>query len=145
MKYTTHATVKEALQLVDVEGIIIPGGWNDDIRPELHELLTTMNQDNKFIAAICAEPQYLSNTGILDNKRFTTTLTKEILIQNNKKDLFNWDNFIDENVIKDGHIITAKGRAFIDFGIEIADYYHLFDDVEYWGTKEENKNRYKGF
>ena len=144
VRYLPHITIEEALDLDDIDGIIIPGGWNDETRPELHELLNKLNDDNKFLAAICAGPLYLAKAGVLDNKKFTTTLTKEFLIEEKKDDPFNWDNYEDKNVIRDGNIITAIGNAFIDFGMEIFDYYKVFDDPEFGITKEELAKEYKG-
>lgn len=144
IKYLPHITVKEALDLEEIEGIIIPGGWRDEIRPELHELLNKLNDEGKFLAAICAGPQYLARTGLLDNKKFTTSLTVEYLDDNEKDDPFTWDNYIDENVVRDGNIITAKGSAFVDFGIEIFDFYKIFDDPALGITKEQMAKEYKG-
>lgn len=144
IKYTPHFTVKEALELDDVDGIIIPGGWRNELEPELHELLNKLNDDGKYLAAICAGPQYLARTGVLDNKGFTTTFTQDYMKENQMEDKFQWDNYIDEKVVRADNIITAKGEAFIDFAIEILDYYKVFDDPETQVTKEQLLLEYKG-
>jgi putative intracellular protease/amidase len=40
----------------EVEGLIIPGGWNGKIRPELIELIQNLNVKGNLLAAICAGP-----------------------------------------------------------------------------------------
>jgi len=79
VQYTPHATVKEALEFEDVEGLIIPGGWNDEQRPELTELIQKLNNENKMLAAICAGPQYLARANVLKGKKYTTTATTIIV------------------------------------------------------------------
>jgi len=144
IKYNPHFTVKEALSFEDVEGIIIPGGRNNELRPELHKLLNKLNDEGKYLAAICAGPQYLARTGVVDNKKFTTTLSKEYMKENQMEDKFQWENYVDEKVVRNDNIITAKGEAFIDFAMEILDYYKFFDDPEAGITKAELAMVYKG-
>ncbi|WP_338553185.1 hypothetical protein [Paenibacillus sp. KS-LC4] len=45
-------------------------------------------------------------------------------------DPFLRDRCIDERVVRDGHVITAKGRAFVDFSFEIFDYLGIYQDKE---------------
>ncbi len=45
-------------------------------------------------------------------------------------DPFPRQNFVLERVIRDRNIITAQGNAFVDFAIEIADWFGAFDDEE---------------
>lgn len=142
--YQPQATVKEALEFSDIEGLIIPGGWNDELRPELMELIQKLNNDNKMISAICAGPQFLAKSGVLDNKKYTTTLTEEALKKQEKEDFFPRDNFVSEKVVRDGNIITAVGNAFVDFAIEIADYFGVFDNPDNNIDKKTLANYYKG-
>jgi putative intracellular protease/amidase len=120
----------EAMNLDDVAGIIIPGGWNDEQRPELTELIQKLDMENKFVAAICAGPQYLARAGILKGKKYTTTMTEKVYKERGTYDPFPRDTYVEQNVVRDGNIITAVGAAFIDFAIEIADYMKLFDNAE---------------
>ena len=141
IQYKPHITVKEALELTGVVGLIIPGGWNDEQRPELTALIQKIDREKNLLAAICAGPQYLARAGVLDHYKYTTTLTKESLESAGKEDFFPRENFIPENVIRDGHVITAVGRAFVDFAIEIVDYFNEFTNEE---EKVSIRNSYKG-
>jgi len=143
MCYYPVATVKEALKYKDVDGIIIPGGYNDEHRQELTELLNKLKDEGKLLAAICAGPQYLARAGILKDKRYTTTLTETALKEYFPKvleDPFPRENYVNRNVVRDGNVITAVGNAFVDFSIEIVDFFGGFKDEE---EKKICSNHYK--
>ena len=46
------------------------------------------------------------------------------------KDPFPRENFVSERVVRNENIITAQGIAFIDFAIEICDWFNLFENQE---------------
>lgn len=138
--YKPLKLVKEVLD-EDVEGIIIPGGWNGEIRDELIELIQKLNKEEKLVAAICGGPRFLAKAGVLDSVKFTTSLanwTDELKQRFNEEDPFPRNNFVQTRVIKDRNVITAQGYAFVDFAIEICDYFKGFDD-------EEDKQKYTEF
>jgi putative intracellular protease/amidase len=139
--YYPRLTVNEALLLNDIEGLIIPGGWVRDLKPELKELICKLDTEKKLIAAICAGPEYLAKAGILDNHKYTTTLSEEYLKQIGIEDVFPRNNYIKEKVVRDENLITAVGHSFVDFAIEVTDWFGLFDDEE---QKERFRNSYKG-
>jgi Putative intracellular protease/amidase len=144
MCYYPIATVKEALEYTDVTGLIIPGGQNDEQRQELTELINKLNDEGKLLAAICAGPQYLARAGILVGKKYTTALTKDKLEEYFPKvlvDPFPRDTYINKNVVRDNNIITAVGNAFVDFSIEILDYFGNFKDEK---EKRTYSSHYKG-
>jgi putative intracellular protease/amidase len=90
-----------------------------------------LNYNHKLIAAICAAPWILAKAGILEDRNFTTSIVqwqemhREIL---GSDDPFPRKGFVNERVVRDGNIITAKGVAFIDFAVEVCDYFGLFKD-----------------
>lgn len=137
MVYKPDLTVLEALNEDGIEGLIIPGGQNDEHREELTTLIEKLKSDNKLLAAICWGPRFLSRTSALDGIKYTTTYKREEGVE----DSFNWENFSDEGVVVDKNIITAKGNFFVDFSVEILDYYDPCDKEIY---KIETKNYYKG-
>lgn len=144
MCYYPMATVKEALEYTDVTGLIIPGGQNDEQRQELTDLINKLNDEGKLLAAICAGPQYLARAGILVGKKYTTTLTKDKLKEYFPKalvDPFPRNTYINRNVVRDNNIITAVGNAFVDFSIEILDYFGNFKDEK---EKRIYSSHYKG-
>ncbi|HYF84031.1 MAG TPA: DJ-1/PfpI family protein [Clostridia bacterium] len=139
--YFPKATVTEALQLEDVDGLIIPGGWNSEQRPELTELIRRLDGENKLLAAICAGPQYFARAGVLGNHKYTTTLTTEELKESGEVDFFPRYNFLDEKIVRDRNMITAVGVAFVDFAVEIGDYLGIYEKPE---EKKEYSDAYKG-
>ena len=139
ISYIPKAKVKEALEFNDVLGLIIPGGWNDEQRPELTKLINKLNNENKLIAAICAGPQFLARAGILKGRKYTTTLSEEVF--EGKDDPFPRDTFVKQNVVRDRNIITAVGDSFVDFAIEIGDYFNIFKDKK---EKMECASTFKG-
>ena len=141
--YYPIATVKEALNYKDVEGLIIPGGYNDEQRQELTELIVKLNKEEKLLCAICAGPQYLARAGVLKGINYTTSLTETQFKKYfpKAKDPFSRDTYVNKNVVRDKNIITAVGNAFVDFSIEVGDYFHTFKDEK---EKSECANHYKG-
>jgi putative intracellular protease/amidase len=138
--YKPSITVKEALELKNVEGLIIPGGLNSEQRPELTELIQKLNQSKKLLAAICRGPQYLARAGVLKDRFYTTTMTLEVIQRLGIEDPFPRQMFTNKRVIRDDNIITAIDTAFVEFSIEICDWFHVFKDI---GDKMEMIKAFK--
>ncbi|MGG4146375.1 DJ-1/PfpI family protein [Paenibacillus algorifonticola] len=128
--YKPNVTVAEALKLEDIEGLIVPGGPIRSQQSSLTELIIKLDQEEKMLAAICNGPQYLGRSGVLDSRAFTTSCTIERIDKLGTADPFPRDNCIDKRVVRDGHVITAKGRAFVDFSFEIFDYLGIYQGRE---------------
>lgn len=84
--------------------IICPGGLPgaEYLRDNalLKNLLIKQHNQQKWLAAICASPAVvLAHHGILDNSQATGYPSSEEQIP----------NYIDEDVVVDGHVITSKG------------------------------------
>jgi protein deglycase len=144
MCYYPIATVKEALEYADVDGLIIPGGSNDEQKEELTELINKLNYQGKLLSAICAGTQYLARAGILKSRKYTTSLTKELIKEvfpMVEEDPFPRENYVNENVVSDRNIITVKGNAFVEFAVELADFFGKFKDKE---EKKKCESHYKG-
>ncbi|WP_019230140.1 DJ-1/PfpI family protein [Sedimentibacter sp. B4] len=118
----------------DVEGLIIPGGWYGNTKPELIELINNLNSKEKLISAICgAGTVFLAKAGILKDVKYTSPIeewTQKHIEVFGEKDPFPRENYVYERVVRDGNIITAQGIAFIDFSIEICDWFNLFENQE---------------
>jgi putative intracellular protease/amidase len=118
----------------DVEGLIITGGWYGETRPELIELINNLNSKGKLISAICgAGTIFLAKAGILHNVKYTTPAvkwTQKHIEVFGEKDPFPRENFVSDRVVRDGNIITAQGIAFIDFALEICDWFNMFESQE---------------
>ncbi|MEG0295178.1 MAG: DJ-1/PfpI family protein [Clostridium sp.] len=133
LEYKPSKTIYEVMD-EDVEGLIIPGGWYGETAAELIELIKDLNSKGKLIGAICgAGTVFLAKAGVLENVKYTTPATewtekhRQVFGEN---DPFPRENFLDKRVVRDGNIITATGIAFIDFTIEICDWFNLFDDED---------------
>jgi putative intracellular protease/amidase len=126
--YLPHKTVKDALFMDELEGIIIPGGGRVEPSLELIELLQRLNADYHLLAASGRGVQYLAWAGVLAGKRYTTDCSEQHIRQQGAPDPFNWANYLDRDLVRDDNVVTAKGCAFINFAIEIADYLHVFAD-----------------
>ncbi|MDR6550715.1 DJ-1/PfpI family protein [Paenibacillus qinlingensis] len=136
--YKPNVTVSEALELEDIEGLIIPGGPIRDQQKELTELIIKLDREKKMLAAICNGPQYLGRAGILLARHFTTSCSVDRIKQLHVIDPFPRDTYVDKRVVRDGHVITAAGRAFVDFSFEIFDYLGVYQD-----QYEESEQLYK--
>lgn len=98
--------------------LLLPGGQpgtshlNAD--PRIHGLIARLQQDNKFIAAICAAPLVLAESGVLNGKQATCypgTLNKET-----------WPDIrlSDAPVVIDGKVLTSQGPGTaMDFALTI--------------------------
>ena len=118
----------------DVEGLIISGGWLKNIQPEVIELIKKLNSEGKLLGGICgAGTLALAKSGILEDVKYTTPIVEwneEYVYKYGEEDPFPRDNFILQRVVRDGNIITAQGAAFIDFAVEICDWFNLFESVD---------------
>jgi len=142
ISYIPDLTVKEVLSFNDVEALIIPGGWNTDDREEIFSLIRKLDNEKRLLCAICAGPIYLAKAGILKGYSYTTTLDKEYLKNLGATyDPFPRETYVDEGIVHDRNIITAKGNSFVDFGVEIFDAMNLFADND---EKEQCAKHYKG-
>lgn len=141
LTYLPDFSVAEALKLDDVEALIIPGGWNEEQSLELSTLISKLNDEEAMLAAICLGPAFLACAGVLDDVKYTTTYSEERVLELGIDDPFNRANFQKQNVVVDGRFITAVGSAFIDFAVEILDYFDMFDDES---DKEDFRKIHKG-
>ena len=72
-------------------------------------------QDNFIIGSISSSPALLAKAGVLKNKNFTVGLVEEARTASR---VFDDANYLEELVVQDGNLITARGSAFIEFGIQ---------------------------
>jgi putative intracellular protease/amidase len=119
-------TLVQALDLAEGEALIIPGGPIRLQRDDLTQLIHKIDSDRKLLAAICFGPQYLGRAGILDHHRFTTSCSEDTIKSLQVPDPYPRANFVAERVVRDGHVITAKGGAFVDFAFAIFDYLDIY-------------------
>jgi 4-methyl-5(b-hydroxyethyl)-thiazole monophosphate biosynthesis len=93
----------------DYDMVVLPGGLpgaehlRDDAR--VIALLRRFDAQGKFIAAICAAPMALKAAGVTDGRAFTSYPGARF------DALFAGDDYREENVVRDGHVITSRGPA----------------------------------
>lgn len=120
-KATTKRTIND-VNVDDFDAIMIVGGigskkylWNNE---DLIDLVKKFYKKGKIVSAICLSPVILAKAGILKGKKATVYPVKEamdILKENGAE-------YVDEGVVTDGNIITAKDPEFtIVFGNKIAE------------------------
>ncbi len=129
-------TVGEIASLKDIEGLIIPGGSDRILKPELELLIKKLHEEKKLVAAICAGPEFLAKSGILNGRKYTTTVPPSEYVEKKEEDPFPRETYVETRMIRDENIITAKMVAFVDFALEIWDFLHLY---EYEGEREESR------
>lgn len=111
--------VSDVSSLKEVAALVIPGGSLLDLRASLIDLLQLCAKNDILIAAICAGPQYLAASGILDDIKFTTSRTHERYLELQQEDPFKWENFEETRIVYEHNILTAKGYAYNDFALKI--------------------------
>lgn len=101
----------EELDCRQVRSLIVPGGRVLAInRPEIHDLLRTVRDQQGLIAGICAGVDVLDDAGILENIRSTHSS--------------------DEDLVCADNVITARANAYVDFAIKTAEVLGLFASRE---------------
>jgi 4-methyl-5(b-hydroxyethyl)-thiazole monophosphate biosynthesis len=92
----------------DLDGVILPGGMPGALNlaqsAVVTQLINTINNENKLVAAICAAPALvLGGTGLLKGRKFTCYPGFE--------DKVTGADFSTERVVQDGNIINILDLA----------------------------------
>lgn len=128
LRFMPDATVQEALALEDVEALLIPGGPIQPPEAGILELIQAGHARGWIIAAICNGPHYLARAGLLGTHVYTTTCTPESAKRAGIADPFPRQNYREERVVADRQLITAKGRAFVDFSMSLFERLGIYTD-----------------
>jgi 4-methyl-5(b-hydroxyethyl)-thiazole monophosphate biosynthesis len=130
MNYRADIHISE-LNADDVDAFIIPGGSALQHLQEgsiLQSKLNELNQKQKIIAAICGAPVLLANTEALVGKKFTAGGGE--LPENWQKN-FTTGEYVTDELVIDGNLITAKGIACGSFAVAIGKKMNVFKDEEH--------------
>ena len=108
--------------LVDI--VVVPGGncENAILHKPLHELIRTTHSRGGIVAGICNGALVLASAGVLSNKKCTHTAHPKYApipefaeLLSVAEVLFRDSIYVDEDVVVDGKIITAKPWAANEF------------------------------
>ncbi|MGY0219411.1 DJ-1/PfpI family protein [Endozoicomonadaceae bacterium StTr2] len=106
--------------------ILIPGGDQEDVveNESLKQLIQKADQSGSVIGAVCAGPLLLAIAGILRNR----SQTNASIYPSEYAHVWNGSHFVRQQIVVDGHIVTALPEAHIDFGIEVGKLMAAFEN-----------------
>lgn len=111
----------EQFSVDDYDCLILPGcsDMRESVGDEqLTRFLRQFHQHPDFvIGAICAGPLYLARAGLLEGKKFTSSLFVEMI---ERFSFIEAENMVYAPIVEDGNIITATGDAYREFAIAVA-------------------------
>ena len=106
----------DEIEFSEFNMVILPGGQpgvnNLKSFDPIKEVVNYFYSNNKYVAAICAAPMILEESGILENKKFTCYEGVQEFIKNGI--------YLKQKVVQDKNIITSNcvGSVF-DFGFKL--------------------------
>ena len=93
--------------VADYDMVILPGGYGGAAAMRdsdlVMQILKTMDQNNKYICAMCAAPIALERAGLLQGKNYTAYLGYDKKIKEG--------TYLEDKVVVDGHLVTSRGPA----------------------------------
>lgn len=113
---------------LNVKAVIVPGGDIYDVKDNLvlDDLLRNAFCDGLTIGGICNGALLLAKSGILDSRKMTHMATDDYAPRSEFAELLDYakpkvanTTFVDENVVIDSKIVTAKPWATIAFAKHI--------------------------
>jgi putative intracellular protease/amidase len=125
------------INLDEVDLFVIPGGEHVNIygNPLLTKTLQDLNKKGKVIAAICSGPVHLAKAGLLGGKRYTSYNLPQ------RKDDFKHAERVEDNIVVDGNIVTAKAVGYVDLALELGKIFNIYkDEADYQETVECFRN-----
>ncbi len=130
LNYVADQRIDDIMNIEAYEALIIPGGPIDNEQNGINGIARKMLQRQKLVAAICFGPQFLGRAGVLDEYKYTTSCSQEKIKALGCGDPFNRANYVEQRVVADRNLITAKGYAFVDFAMAVCDYLNIFEDAK---------------
>ncbi len=96
---------------------------------DLIEFIRKTGSNASVIASISSSPFLLAKAGLLQGKKYTIGMTEE---NRKKTGVFEAENYSGEPVVRDGNLITATGRNFIQFGTVLGQALNLSFDGQWY-------------
>ncbi len=115
----------------DIDLFFIPGGEPSSLYDNLalKNFVTSLNDNNKYIAGICGGTFLLAAYGILDNKKCTGD-SSGLILNEDYIGLFEKSFIVNEDIVIDNNIITATGQAFVELSIELGKLMGIYENEE---------------
>lgn len=113
----------------DYAGLIVGGGGDWRTLPPdspAVAMARAFYEMGKPIAAICAGTTLVARAGLLKDRRYTTSVLTELREELGHPP----ESCADEDVVIHGQLLTARGRAFVEFGIQVGSLFGVYDDQE---------------
>lgn len=102
----------------DAEALVFigaDGSWHQ-LREGAAKLAKQFKEEGKVVAAICDAARWLGSIGLLNDVKHTANFKEELLQQ---EAYTNGDNFVEEDAVRDGRLVTANGNAPLKFAREV--------------------------
>ena len=132
----------EELDPASVDLFIVPGGTPDAVIADgrLGDFLRRLAAAGKTVAGICGGAVILAAAGLLDGKRCTGNWTG-VGPDDPDRPRFAKAEIVDEDVVVDGNVVTARGVAYLEFALELGRKTGLYaTDAEYQSDLSTFKN-----
>ena len=104
----------------DLAALILIGGnsWRAEEAKKIAPLLNQAFADGKVVGAICDMAVFLGMNGYLNGRKHTSN-TLENLIERAKGPYLGKDDYVNEQAVRDGNLVTANGTAGLEFTREV--------------------------
>jgi putative intracellular protease/amidase len=138
LRFAPHVQLSD-VNVEDYDLLVVPGGDPADLigQDHLKQLAAEFHRQKKWIAAICGGPVLLADAGVLGDAKFRVDEDPENELI---KDLFNWDNHVEEDVVISHNFITGAGSAYVEFAVAVAKHLGVIDEEKAKSNLEFFKN-----
>lgn len=104
----------------DYAGIILIGGmsWRTPEAQKIAPIVAQALRENKVVGAICDATVFLGMNGLLNDRKHTAN-TPEDLAQVSRNGYSGQGNYLQEQAVRDGNLVTANGTAYLEFTREV--------------------------
>lgn len=128
-------TTIDEIDPASIGSLLLPGCMDISTLYHNEDLITFIRRcaaanEDLVIGAISSSPYLLAKARVLDGHRFTVGIGLE---EREKTGVFQEHHYRSEQVVEDGRILTARGRAFVEFGIRFGRMLELEFDPEWYG------------
>ncbi|MDR0858530.1 MAG: glutamine amidotransferase [Oscillospiraceae bacterium] len=117
----------------DYAGVVLIGGnsWRTEEAKKVEPLLQQAFAAEKIVAAICDATVFLGMNGFLNDQKHTSNSLNS-LTDGAREHYTGQTNYINEQTVRDGNLITANGTAYLEFAKEVLSALEAYsaDDIE---------------